>query len=662
MSASLQPRPVLVAQACGPGAPHPRRSAPPRRRAPRSAASSSAPSAIRLVLAPSRVRRSAVSRSASWRTMRSRTSTASGLRARARARPGDPAAARARVAARAASASPSSWSRSAMASLGTGPRRTRAERLATVGRMVAGSSAHSTMQASPTGSSSVLSRAFWASGLRRCADSMTATRRRASMGSSASSDDECLDLGQPDLLAGAFRRDPMEVRMIAVVDLATRGAGATRAVERVIGRAQEPGREVERQGRLAHAGGPTMSIECGARPRAIARWTPARASEMAAGTEPSPRPLHQTGLSPRPGPPPWWSGDGSSWRVPRRPRSPARRSRSPRRPWWCGDGSSWRVPRRRPSPARLAAVLRGGLGGAATGRLGGCLGGLGFTGSAVAVSAAALVVRRRVVLAGASATSGHRLGWSRVSAARALAARHSTVAERARHAAAPGHPPGPPTRARRTRSAARRGPARRALLGSWLRAGCRPWPATLALTLTLTLTTRAIAVVATGRQVQPARPYRSGRPRTGSRRGASARATSARATSARAGRPATTLLPALREEVLRDLRLVVVALLVVRRGRADGRAGRDAHLALPDGAEGGVLRQWRDLLLEELVLEDGLARWAHALEAPGAHRGLALGATPTTTSATTPPAAAAAALALLGRPLGGVTPSASRAR
>ena len=74
-----------------------------------------------------------------------------------------------------------------MTRVGTGPRRSRAMRLTTVGRSVAASSAARMMQAAPTGSSRTFSSAFWASGLSRWASSMSATRMRPSIGSSARS-------------------------------------------------------------------------------------------------------------------------------------------------------------------------------------------------------------------------------------------------------------------------------------------------------------------------------------------------------------------------------------------------------------------------------------------------------------------------------------------
>jgi hypothetical protein len=108
------------------------------------------------------------------------------------------------------------------------------------------------------------------------------------------------------------------------------------------------------------------------------------------------------------------------------------------------------------------------------------------------------------------------------------------------------------------------------------------------------------------------------------------------------------LLAAFRQEVLRDLRLVVVAILVVR-ARADGRArraGRDAELALPDRSEGRVLWQRCHLLLEELVLDEGfLDRLPIGAEGD---RCLAFRPPATTASAATSPTPAAAALALLG--------------
>jgi len=326
------------------------------RRAARSAVSRAAPSAMRLALAASRVR------SVGEEEVRHLADDAIPdqervrLRRRASARPGEPAAARAMVRARVASARPSSTSSVAMASVLTGPSRTRAERLVTVGRMLPESSAHSTMHAAPTGSSSVLSSAFWASGLRRCADSMSAKRSVASMGISASSDASAWTCGSR--ICSPAPSGARRCRSGWFPCATLRHAGHSRQGRSIGSSAvhRSPAARSSARVVLPTPGGPTTRTDCGGRPVTIARRTPASASGWPRVRN-RPASLRMDRLSPhRSWPRPWWSDVGSAWRWPRRPPSPAR-GRARQRPWWSDVGSAWRG-LGGPSPSR------GGLGSA----------------------------------------------------------------------------------------------------------------------------------------------------------------------------------------------------------------------------------------------------------------------------------------------------------
>jgi len=58
-----------------------------------------------------------------------------------------------------------------------------------------------------------------------------------------------------DLAAGSLRRKPMEVLVRAAGDEVTGPAGATRTRDALLGRAQQPGREVESERGLSHGPG-----------------------------------------------------------------------------------------------------------------------------------------------------------------------------------------------------------------------------------------------------------------------------------------------------------------------------------------------------------------------------------------------------------------------
>ena len=64
---------------------------------------------------------------------------------------------------------------------------------------------------------------------------------------------ELLDLADEDLLTGPLGNQPVDVGVVVGDHLATGRTGATRPHDRVAMQAQETRREVERQGRLAHA-------------------------------------------------------------------------------------------------------------------------------------------------------------------------------------------------------------------------------------------------------------------------------------------------------------------------------------------------------------------------------------------------------------------------
>ena len=139
----------------------------------------------------------------------------------------------------------------------TSPSRTRKQRERTVGRSRPSASAHRMIVTPAGGSSSVLSRADWASSFIR-------SRRLDDRHACAALDrhqlevaDEVLDAAVPrvgptddDLPAGTDRPEPMEVGVAAALDEPARPACAAGPVGRG-GRAQQPGREVERERRLA---------------------------------------------------------------------------------------------------------------------------------------------------------------------------------------------------------------------------------------------------------------------------------------------------------------------------------------------------------------------------------------------------------------------------
>ncbi len=137
--------------------------------------------------AASRAETGASMRSSSVLTSSSRASSASGSRAHASATPGRPPEILASRAASGASAASSSTSRASMSRGPTGPRRIRAQRDRMVGSSGSSASAQRIRITPAGGSSRVLSRAAWASSLRRCAPSMIATRAPPSTGRSASS-------------------------------------------------------------------------------------------------------------------------------------------------------------------------------------------------------------------------------------------------------------------------------------------------------------------------------------------------------------------------------------------------------------------------------------------------------------------------------------------
>ena len=91
--------------------------------------------------------------------------------------------------------------------------------------------------------------------------------------------DERLDLADPDLVAGSFGREPMQVGVVAVLHLATRGADATgpRRAGPVRMHRSPAARSIASVV-LPTARGPTSRIACGARPRVMARRTAASAS------------------------------------------------------------------------------------------------------------------------------------------------------------------------------------------------------------------------------------------------------------------------------------------------------------------------------------------------------------------------------------------------
>ena len=162
-----------------------------------------------------------------WRASRSRMSDASAERERAMATPGSPPDAVARPAARDASARPRSTSNAAMSRAGTGPSRNLAERLATVGRMVAGSSAQSTMQASPDGLLERLEQRVLGIRVQPMGRLHDSDADASLHGQERQVRDERLDLGDPDLLPGTLRLEPVEVGVVAVLHLATGGARTT---------------------------------------------------------------------------------------------------------------------------------------------------------------------------------------------------------------------------------------------------------------------------------------------------------------------------------------------------------------------------------------------------------------------------------------------------
>ena len=105
----------------------------------------------------------------------------------------------------------------------------RAVRERTVGSSGAASSAQSTRQVAGPGSSSVLSRAFWASGLRRWAAVIDGHAEATLHGRQRQVGDQPLDLRDADLLARPLGLHEMEVRVVAERDLATGRAALDRA-------------------------------------------------------------------------------------------------------------------------------------------------------------------------------------------------------------------------------------------------------------------------------------------------------------------------------------------------------------------------------------------------------------------------------------------------
>ena len=137
--------------------------------------------------------------------------------------------------------------------MGSGARRSRAERDSTVGSRGAASSAQSTRQVAGPGSSSVLSSAFWASRFRRCAGADDGDAEPALHGRQRQVGGQLLDLADADLLAGALGRDDVQVGVVVGGDLATGGAVTAGTGDGILGQAQQSRREIERQRGLAHA-------------------------------------------------------------------------------------------------------------------------------------------------------------------------------------------------------------------------------------------------------------------------------------------------------------------------------------------------------------------------------------------------------------------------
>ena len=88
-----------------------------------------------------------------------------------------------------------------------------------------------------------------------------------------------LDLADADLLSGALGRESVQIRVIAVLDLAARGAFATRPIGRIRREAQQPRRKIQGERRLADALRPYEQQRVGGLPVSMARST----SRSAAG-------------------------------------------------------------------------------------------------------------------------------------------------------------------------------------------------------------------------------------------------------------------------------------------------------------------------------------------------------------------------------------------
>ena len=161
----------------------------------------------------------------------------------------------------------------------TGPQRSRAQRLRTVSSRSVSSSAQRTSTAPAGGSSSVLSNAFWASGLSRWAAADDGHAEATLERQEGKLDDERPCLVDADLAAGAGRCEPMQVGMVAVVDLPTRRA--RRDMVARWGRRARHSRPAARSSAsvvLPTRAGPATRTAFGGRSETTARATTSRAA------------------------------------------------------------------------------------------------------------------------------------------------------------------------------------------------------------------------------------------------------------------------------------------------------------------------------------------------------------------------------------------------
>ncbi len=88
-----------------------------------------------------------------------------------------------------------------------------------------------------------------------------------------------------DLTPGAGRREGMDIGVVAMIDLAAGGAVAAGPIVRVIGQAQEAGRQVERQRRLARSSGAGDEHRAGRPLRGDRPGDDGKGSRLTAGPE-----------------------------------------------------------------------------------------------------------------------------------------------------------------------------------------------------------------------------------------------------------------------------------------------------------------------------------------------------------------------------------------